>query len=55
MKEITVVVRGGVVADVSGIPKGVEVKIVDYDIDGSEIGTLVDYDGESARVEIWEG
>lgn len=55
MKQITVVIRGGAVWDVAGVPKGVEVKIVDYDVDGSETGMLVDHDGEPARVEIWEG
>jgi len=34
METIEITVEGGVVQSVCGIPKGVEVKVIDYDCDG---------------------
>lgn len=40
MIEIIVYVRGGVVQDVSGVPKGIVVKVYDYDVDGISVDEL---------------
>ena len=33
-KTITVIVSGGLVQDVQGIPEGIQVKVIDYDSEG---------------------
>ncbi len=53
MKEITIIVSGGVVQDVKNVPVGVTVKVIDYDVNGSDRYELVD--GEPAVVSLYEG
>lgn len=43
---IRVTVSGGVVQDISGVPRGVEVEVRDYDCDERADETLVDDNGD---------
>lgn len=36
-KEITIIVEGGLIQDIKGVPKNVKVKVVDFDCD-EELG-----------------
>lgn len=52
-KQIVVTVEGGVIQAITGIPEGVEVKVIDFDAEGSENYELVE--GEPAIVSIYQG
>ena len=56
MKEIIITVYGGLVQDVSGIPEGYRVKVLDYDNEGidEEHPCAQKINGEWAFVGIWE-
>lgn len=56
MKEITVIVSGGLVQDVKGIPKSIRVKVLDYDSDGLDEShpCVKKINGDWAFVGIWE-
>ena len=49
---ITVVIEGGAVQSVTGVPQDVEVVVIDRDIEGSENYEMVG--GEPARVMVFE-
>ena len=42
MKQILVVMEGGVVQDIVGIPKGWEVVVWDYDVEGLDLKDYLD-------------
>ncbi len=55
---VIVTVEGGVVQDVSGIPRGMTVEIHDYDVDGADCdeGDLErDADGDLFATDTWQG
>jgi hypothetical protein len=53
---IIVVVRGGLVEDVTNVPKGVTVEVHDYDTEGAQPGELVTDDkGDEHFLIIIEG
>lgn len=53
-REILIIVEGGVVHEMYGIPEGMTVRIKDYDVDGcSESEVLRDRDGERYRQIVW--
>ena len=56
MKEIKVIVSGGLVQDVQGIPEGIRVKVLDYDNEGIDESHPMakKIKGEWAFVGIWE-
>jgi len=53
MKEIIIEVKSGAVVNVSGVPSGVVVKVVDFDIDGSPEDQLEPFGGDLARVDYY--
>jgi len=55
MKEINVIVKGGMVLDVSGAPGGVRVKVVDFDLHDELPVNCPTWGGVPCRIEIWEG
>ena len=54
MKEIIITVTGGV-AEVHTLPKGVNVKIIDFDCDGAEEKHLEEFEGSDAIIDNHEG
>lgn len=55
MDTITITVEGGVIQDISGVPKGARVVVMDYDIEGytnSELQT--DSNGDEYRESVFE-
>lgn len=50
---ITVTCEGGVVQDVSDVPDGFEVHVLDYEIDGSEVGLETDANGDQFTRDIY--
>lgn len=56
MRTITVIVEGGLVQDIQGIPKGIRVKVLDYDSDGIDEShpCAKKINGDWAFVGIWE-
>ena len=56
IKEIKIIVSGGLVQDIQGIPEGIRVKVLDYDNDGidEEHPCAKKINGEWAFVGIWE-
>jgi len=53
LQRITVIVYGGVVQDVIGVPAGVVVEVHDYDTDGTDKHLGVDADGNAYAVGEW--
>lgn len=53
MKKIIIIVEGGVIQDIQGIPAGVEVEVIDFDAEGAENYELVN--GQPAIVSIYKG
>jgi hypothetical protein len=51
-KVVTVFVHGGVVQDVN-VPAGVLVKVIDYDVEGSEAPDK-DHEGRPCSIGTWE-
>ena len=41
-KTINIIVEGGVIQSVDDIPKGVEVKVKDFDVEGFELGKCIE-------------
>lgn len=56
IKTIVITVEGGVIQAIERIPKGVRVRVLDFDTDGAdeERLTTVNKEGEKAVVSIWE-
>ncbi len=54
MKEVIITVTGGVV-EVHALPKGVNVKIVDFDCDGVEQARIEEFEGSDAVIDNYEG
>ncbi len=56
IKEIKVIVSGGLVQDIQDIPEGIRVKVLDYDSDGIDEShpCTKKIDGEWAFVGVWE-
>ena len=52
-EEITIYVEGGVIHDITGIPEGIKVKVVDWDVDGVEEERLTKLEGGMALVTEW--
>lgn len=52
-KEIIIYLEGGVIQDITGITKGIKVKVVDWDVDGVEEECLTKLKGEMALVTEW--
>lgn len=52
---ITIFVKGGVVHNIIGIPKGEIVKVIDWDIEGADPKDLTGLMGGPAVVSIWKG
>ncbi len=58
MKTITVIVEGGMIQDVIGIPKGVRVEVHDYDTEGGDPDIeSIETDRQGGRhfVSLWNG
>ena len=55
-KEIMIIVSGGLVQDVQGIPEGIRVKVLDYDNDGIDKShpCAKKINDEWAFVGVWE-
>lgn len=54
MKTIQITVEGGVIQDISNIPKNVRVQVIDYDTQGAEKEILSeDSDGNEFVESIW--
>jgi hypothetical protein len=54
-KIITITVEGGVVQSVEGIPRGVTVRVLDFDTDGADDDSLTALpNGEKASVSEWQ-
>ena len=55
MKQIIITVEGGVIQDIQHIPRGTQVKVLDFDTDGAEEDdlTIVNAKGEKAYVSYW--
>ena len=51
-KQVVIEVRGGCATPVI-LPKGVKVKIVDYDVEGLDPKRITNYEGEDANVTDW--
>lgn len=52
-EEITIYVEGGVIQDITGIPEGIKVKTVDWDVDSVEEERLTKLEGGMALVSEW--
>lgn len=53
-REIVIVVEGGVVQEIYGIPQDVVVRVKDYDVEGQDNATLEhDRDGEAFFEAVW--
>lgn len=52
--EITIYMEGGVMQDITGIPEGTTVKVVDWDIDGIEENRLTKLEAGMALVSEWK-
>ena len=51
---VEVIVQGGMVANVKGLPKGMELRIMDYDIEGVDEEALKkDKDGDEYNEVVW--
>ena len=53
MKKIIIHVEGGIIQQISDIPKGVEVEVRDYDTDGTDADRLTDTPDGQAIVSTW--
>lgn len=52
--KIIIAVEGGIIQDMSGIPKGVEIEVRDYDIEGENENDLdTNADGNQHTTSIW--
>ena len=51
-KIITITVEGGVIQDVSGIPAGVKVEVIDFDVSDSDKCEMVN--GQPAIVSVYK-
>ena len=51
-KEVVIAVRSGVATPIR-IPKGVRVRVVDYDVEGLNPNRITRYNGEDANVTDW--
>ena len=51
-KQVVIEIRGGCATPVI-LPKGVKVKIVDYDVEGLDPKRITNYEGEDANVTDW--
>jgi len=53
-REILIVIQGGLIQEVYGIPPGLVVRVKDYDVDGCDEAHLKqDRDGERFRESVW--
>jgi hypothetical protein len=52
--EIRVIVRGGLVQDIIGIPRDTVIIVVDYDCVSENPGVELDSDGDPCTVSVWE-
>lgn len=56
MPDIIVELNGGLIQDVSGLPKGWNIVVRDYDVEGADEDDLeTDEDGEYYSESWWEG
>ena len=53
LKEIIVEVEGGTVVNVTSVPPGCVVKVVDYDTEGNYEPDLSDHNGRPADISYW--
>lgn len=55
MKPIKITIDGGVIQDITDIPDGTKIIVVDYDIDGiDEDRLIIDEEGQKCTETIWE-
>lgn len=52
--ELTIYMEGGVIQDITGIPEDINLKVVDWDVDGIEENRLTKIGDEMALVTEWE-
>jgi hypothetical protein len=53
LNKIIIVVDGGLIQTISGIPKDIQIEVRDYDVEGVDEENITKIDDEEAVVTIW--